>query len=191
MKHFYLMSALIITAILAVYNYTRLNEAKMRLSLVEEIQMEEALERDRTTTEEQRQEDIQRERRRLAEFEEVPPPQTQAPPREAEQKVVVVTNFSAIEESGCWVTIYDEPHFSGRSITIFNGIDLPVLQLPDGTNWHGHIRSVQVGPRARLFLYGLPDFQDRELVVAPGRSLDGRVALPWAQISSLRTNCTP
>jgi hypothetical protein len=124
-------------------------------------------------------------------------PQQEALPDEAEteeaspllEQVVTVTHRENLQASGCWATIYENVGLTGPRITLYDDVELRNLQLPDGSDWQGRVRSIQAGPDARVHLYGSANFVDREFSIAPGRSLQGTVSLPFTQVQSLRITC--
>jgi hypothetical protein len=120
---------------------------------------------------------------------ELQQPEPQEAP--AQQPIVLLTHAARLQESGCWATLYDNVELTGARLTLFDDVELSQLRLPDGSDWRGRVRSLQVGPDARVHLYGGPNFQDRAFAVAPARSLDGTITLPFTEIQSIRVTCVP
>jgi hypothetical protein len=97
----------------------------------------------------------------------------------------VATIHSIINESGCWVKLYDEPLYRGHQLIVYDGMELPTLKISEDSDWTGQIRSLEVGPRAKVTLYRDENYVNEELSVEPGNSLAG----PWLRTSSVKLDC--
>lgn len=95
---------------------------------------------------------------------------------------------------GCWVKLFDDANFQGRdSLTLAGPVSLPDIHSPAGkVYWPHRVRSILVGPRARLTAYGARDFGNPLATLVPGTEqvqLEGALATT-PQIASMKLECT-
>jgi len=69
--------------------------------------------------------------------------------------------------NGCWVQLYDEKGYGGRSLTLIGPVKMPKMNIPGGlwVNWS----SAVVGPNATVTLFDYEQFKNRTAVLSPGQ----------------------
>lgn len=99
-------------------------------------------------------------------------------------------------EKGCWARLYGQPGFAGpvrqlegpvfvESIGAWMVV-VPEMQAGAPQPLFSEVRSVEVGPRARLEGYAAPLFRDPALVLAPGERAADIALSEQAQSLTLR-----
>lgn len=111
--------------------------------------------------------------------------------QEAGEPVIVVTSYELSQGTGCYATLFQEPGFRGKQITVFDGVDIPEMKFSDGSNWTGKVKSIIVGPKARLILYGQTFWKDRDYTIAPSTRIQSIETYPWNDVESLQLKCVP
>lgn len=109
---------------------------------------------------------------------------------DGERPVVVISTFDTAQGTGCWATLYDRPGYEGREITLYDGVDLPEMEVGE-TDWTGKVKSIITGPKARLILYGEEFWSDRDYTVLPSTRVRSMKTLPWNEVESLKLQCVP
>jgi hypothetical protein len=97
----------------------------------------------------------------------------------------VITRGRRIHNQDCWMTLYRESGFHGASVTIYDGINLPALEMPDGADWRDRVQSLEMGPNATAMLYQQENYQQ------PAISLSASTQQPDIafEVRSLRMLC--
>lgn len=104
--------------------------------------------------------------------------------------VVSGVDFESI--TGCWAKIYEGENFSGRSVSLVGYTTWAELSPNSWPAWSGRLNSAEVGPDARLVLYGEPYFADEDHAITSGVSVDQIPEVPVGdRIESLKLLCDP
>ena len=85
--------------------------------------------------------------------------------------------------TGCYASLYSESNFLGKKTIIFDGIDIP--------EWDKQVKSIIVGPKARLILYGKTFWKDRDYTIAPTTRVKNVETFPWNAVRSIKLDCVP
>lgn len=64
-----------------------------------------------------------------------------------------------VAASDCWVEIFEQPGFQGRSARIEGPAELPTMETINGQPWQSRVDSLRVGPGAIVSLYKDPYFK--------------------------------
>jgi hypothetical protein len=107
-----------------------------------------------------------------------------------EEPSVVVTTHVLIQQTGCWANLFDEANFQGRKLTIYNGIDLPSLEFTGTKSWRGRVESIELGPNARITLFGGENYLMGHVSPPRGTSLSDLQQSGLEQVESLRLECS-
>ena len=78
--------------------------------------------------------------------------------------IVILVLFSQstsvyARNDGCWVDLFDDTQFKGKSIRIKGPIKLANLLKIQGANWDKRIESIVVGPKATLIVFENKNFK--------------------------------
>lgn len=103
-------------------------------------------------------------------------------------------------EKGCWARLYGQPQYAGavRQLdgpTFVEALDATTVVVPGIASTppqplFSEVRSVVVGPHARLVGYAAPLFQRRDLELAPGARLpDVTQVAFYERVQSFRLEC--
>lgn len=92
--------------------------------------------------------------------------------RPKEEKLLwVIAPITVIEQdtfaNGCWARVYDGHDFKGDWLTVVGPNAAPDMTVVE-KNWTGEIDSVEVGPNAKLTLYGGKSYTDKDIVFNAG-----------------------
>lgn len=95
-------------------------------------------------------------------------------------------------KSGCWVKLYDDPNFTGDTLTLSGPVDMPNMVGPFGIDWKGKISSIEIGPNTALTVYDNENFRDPVSTFKPGQRVGGvsKKMGFFDQMSSLKMQCT-
>lgn len=93
------------------------------------------------------------------------------------------TSFEDARATGCWATLFNLGDYQGEQITVYDGSDLPEMNIK--------VKSIMVGPKARLILYGRTFWKDRDYTIAPATRVRSVETLPWNSVRSLKLSCVP
>jgi hypothetical protein len=102
---------------------------------------------------------------------------------------VVIQGEPLLEQTGCWVKLYEEVNLMGEKIIAYNGIELPRLDFSEHYNWQGRISSLQVGPHARVIIYRRPYFAEKGHTIIAKSSITSLTGIGWTAVESLRLIC--
>lgn len=103
-------------------------------------------------------------------------------------------------EKGCWARLYGEPGFAGRmrqlegptfveSMT-HTAIIVPEIQRTEPQPLLSDVRSLEVGPHARLVGFAAPLFQRRDFELPPGAKLAETAEVGfYERVRSFRLDC--
>ena len=106
------------------------------------------------------------------------------------EMVVSGTDFTKVTD--CWAKIHERENFAGRSLTLVGYTTWADLKENDIPQWVRRLSSAQVGPAARLVLYGRPYFSDEDHAITSGVSVRDLPEVPAGQeFSSLKLVCDP
>ncbi len=112
--------------------------------------------------------------------------------RQAETVILLLPfAFTATTDfgNGCWVRVFDSYTYVGPSRTLLGPLNLPHLQMPDGTDWKGQIDSMILGPQAQVTAFSQENFSGKEKVLSPGTKTQNLTALLNQETESMRLNC--
>lgn len=110
---------------------------------------------------------------------------------EPEGIIFVITTSDLAERTGCWAKVYDGLNFTGRNMTLVEGMDLPNLEFSSFgyDDWEGDIDSVVVGPKAKLTLYGGENFTDPDKSIGPNSRISSLSKPNFDDIESIKMTC--
>lgn len=90
---------------------------------------------------------------------------------------------------GCWAKFYSEENRKGDTLKVSGETQLSNLNI-DGKNWEGKLMSLEVGPNAKLTLFGNYNFKDKDHVIHPGTNVNNVKKVPYNDdIESLTVTC--
>jgi hypothetical protein len=119
------------------------------------------------------------------------PAWSQVEPLTKEGPIIMVTTSEVALSNGCWAFLYDQNRLQGERILVYSAVEFPNLRFSPRENWSARVNSIEVGPKARLKLYGAENWEEREHVLGPRSKLENMNQIPMALVSSLKMLCLP
>lgn len=105
---------------------------------------------------------------------------------------MVVSGVDFEELTDCWARLYERENFAGRSALLVGYTTWAQASPGNWPGWVGRVESVQVGPGARLVLYGSPYFVDKDHTVTGGVAVGQMPDEPLGdQVGSVKLLCDP